>query len=75
MQIFVKSLTGHIVLAVEPTTTVEHVKSSIYERGGISHEYQRLIFEGKQLNNGRTLSEYNIQKESTLHLTLCLPGG
>ncbi|OMJ91613.1 hypothetical protein SteCoe_5757 [Stentor coeruleus] len=76
MQIFIKTLTGQVIsLDVEVSDSIETIKNKLYEKEGLPVDEQRLIFAGKQLEDGRRIYEYGIQKESTIYCVLRLKGG
>lgn len=76
MQLFIKTLRGRtIVVEVDEAAAIDNLKEAIYEKEGVHPNHQRLLFAGKQLEEGRTLLDYQIQKESTLQLARRLRAG
>lgn len=76
MQITVKTVTGQAIpLTVEPGDTIEAVKGMLQNKAGMPPDQQRLLYSGKQLEDNRTLADYNIQDQAILHLVLRLRGG
>ena len=76
MQLFINTVIGKtIIIDVEPSDSIQIIKIKIQEKEGIRFTHQRLIFAGRQLEDEKTVQDYNIQKDSTIHLVLRLNGG
>jgi ubiquitin len=76
MQIFVKTLTGRTIsLLVEEDESIRVVKEKLKDKEGVPVDEQRLIYGGHELKEDRTLKDYGIGREATLHFVLRLPGG